>query len=663
VAQLSQKSRKITNVPVAQQQIIHMRKGDRTLLSSDVVLVSLIKTRSAKSKATQSKRSSRRLEKEKEYTPEQIMRKLKELLALRGKRGTNREQMISDLELLSRKANDPIAIIKIKVQLITAYLEINLNKGVYMGIPVWKKCATNLGQILEHLTAHENIRLSEDEDVEEQFSDDEEEDDGVSRLIAGALDARRLAQTRAREAREAEESKDTGVTYILGNFYSFLYRLHVEYTRSLQGIDHTSSLYIDRLRDLPIITTLCKRAADYYKSIDKTMLLCQCKLIHLELIYYYTDRVFKCERKGGAPPSTIRSSPVIDLAMYLYAHGDARQKTKALLMHITYLAIHNYFEQARDLLLMSHIMENINDADINSRILFNRGMAQLGLCAFRTGFYTQALNCLADLQSSKAIKELLGQGSSRHYNDRDLKQERLEKKRQYPYHMHLNLDLLESTHLLGGMFAEVHNIATGKRKQVSKQFRRLYAQHAANDFNAPPENSRDLIMAATSALCKGNWEKALGHILALRMWRVIPGVEEVKLHLTQAVKETALTLFLVVYGSSYRSISIPTLTTRFGLDQRTVVRLTSRMMVLGDLQGVWDQPSGTLIMHTTQPTRLQTAALEYADKVVLFTEQNEQLLGIQHHGRKHHGGGGHSKQGDRNRKTKSYNDNRTYRQR
>ena len=95
------------------------------------------------------------------------------------------------------------------------------------------------------------------------------------------------------------------------------------------------------------------------------------------------------------------------------------EKTRALLCHVYSLALHNRYYEARDLLLMSHVQDNINDADIRTRILFNRTSAQLGLCAFRCGETRQALDCLSDLYLSNRTKELLAQGiTSSKYNER-----------------------------------------------------------------------------------------------------------------------------------------------------------------------------------------------------------------------------------------------------
>lgn len=48
-----------------------------------------------------------------EYTPEMVLKKLKEILAMFGRRAADKNAMIDDLKLLATKASDPAALLKV----------------------------------------------------------------------------------------------------------------------------------------------------------------------------------------------------------------------------------------------------------------------------------------------------------------------------------------------------------------------------------------------------------------------------------------------------------------------------------------------------------------------------------------------------------------------
>ncbi|XP_074920775.1 battenin, partial [Chelonoidis abingdonii] len=112
---------------------------------------------------------------------------------------------------------------------------------------------------------------------------------------------------------------------------------------------------------------------------------------------------------------------------------------------------------------------------IRTCILYNRTMVQLGICAFRQGLIKDAHNALLDIQSSGRAKELLGQGLlMRSLQERNQEQEKVEKRRQVPFHMHINLELLECVYLVAAMLLEIPYMAAhefdARRRMISKQF-------------------------------------------------------------------------------------------------------------------------------------------------------------------------------------------------
>lgn len=250
---------------------------------------------------------------------------------------------------------------------------------------------------------------------------------------------------------------------------------------------------------------------------------------------------------GESPikPSTVLGATtkglIHSLCVHLYKSGNSLLRTRAMLCHIYHYALHNDFHTARDMLLMSHLQESIHSADVATQILYNRTVVQLGLSAFRCGLIKESQAILQDIFGTQRVKELLAQGvHQQRYQVLTPEQEKTERQRQLPFHMHINTELLEAAFLVSSMLVEIPLLASidneeQKRKTISKSFRRLLDFADRQVFTGPPESTRDHIMQASRALQDGQWEKCRDLIQSIKIWSLMPECASVKEMLAKCV--------------------------------------------------------------------------------------------------------------------------------
>ena len=322
------------------------------------------------------------------------------------------------------------------------------------------------------------------------------------------------------------------------------------------------------------------------------------------------------------------------LCSYLFEHSEGIIRARAMLCQVYFLALHDQYYRARDMLLMSHLQETISNFDVNTQILFNRTLVQVGLCAFRAGLVYEAQNTLQEICGSGRQKELLAQGVMiQRYSQVSPEQERLERQRQLPFHMHINLELLECIYLTCSMLLEIPLLAqTGsspdiKKRIISKTYRRMLEYHERQIFTGPPENTRDHVMQASKALAAGEWKKSSEFINSIKIWELMAQPDKIKNMLSEQIQEEGLRTYLFTYAPFYDTLAVNTLASMFELSERKVAAIISKMISHEELAAALDQVNSAIIFRKgVELSRLQSLALTLSDKASGLIESNERTL-------------------------------------
>uniref|UniRef100_A0A673G4V5 Eukaryotic translation initiation factor 3 subunit C n=1 Tax=Sinocyclocheilus rhinocerous TaxID=307959 RepID=A0A673G4V5_9TELE len=547
-----------------------------------------------------------------------VIKKLNEILQARGKKGTDRSAQIELFHALAGISNENNLgegiLVKIKFNIIASLYDYNTNLAAFMKAEMWKKCLECIDELLDILFENSNIFIGEN---------------------------------------IAEDSENLAISdqpfRVRGCILTLVERMDEEFTKIMQNTDPHSQEYVDNLKDEGRVCGIIDRLLQYLESKGSTEEVCRVYLRRIMHTYYKFD--YKAHRRSLGLQGETKSEQdqeesegedsaiIMDrLCKFIYAKDRTdRIRTCAILCHIYHHALHSRWYQARDLMLMSHLQDNIQHADPPVQILYNRTMVQLGICAFRQGMIKDAHNALLDIQSSGRAKELLGQGLlMRNMQERNAEQEKIEKRRQVPFHMHINLELLECVYLVSAMLLEIPYMAAhefdARRRMISKQFHHQLRVGERQPLLGPPESMREHVVAASKAMKMGDWRTCHSFIINEKMnskvWDLFPETQRVREMLVRKIQEESLRTYLFTYSSVYDSISMATLSEMFELELPTVHSIISKMIINEELMASLDQPTQTVVMHRTEPTSLQNMTLQLAEKLGGLVENNERVFDL-----------------------------------
>lgn len=533
-----------------------------------------------------------------------VLKKLSEIVAARGKKRTDRKEQIELLHELQAVADQhnlgQAVAIKIKLAIISSIFDYNPKVSDAMKPEYWAK-------LLERITETVDMLL------------------GTPDIVIGE------------HVTEEAECLEKPPYKLRGCILTIVERLDEEFTKLLKECDPHSNEYVQRLTDEKRVAAIIDKVQEFLERQGTSSELCRIYLRKIEHLYYKFDPLVLKQKKGEIPPTETTSVQVMDkLCKYVYDKDVTdRLRTRAILSHVYHHALHDNWFQARDLILMSHLQESIQHSDPSTQILYNRTMAHLGLCAFRHANIKDSHNCLVDLMMTGKVKELLAQGLlPQRQHERSKEQEKVEKQRQMPFHMHINLELLECVYLVSAMLIEIPYMAAhefdARRRMISKTFYQQLRSSERQSLVGPPESMREHVVAASKAMRNGNWSICRDLIINDKMnskvWDLFYESDKVRAMLTRLIKEESLRTYLFTYSHVYASISMATLAEMFELEKNVVHSIISKMIINEELMASLDDPTQTVVMHRSEPSRLQSLALQLADKVNNLVDSNERIF-------------------------------------
>ena len=517
-----------------------------------------------------------------------VIRKLQEVMSTRGKKNVDRNESLTTLRGLFTSTSSEEQKLQILNALISCEFDLASSASGYMPHVLWSSALADikaLGALLQNY---------------KQPIDGEQELIGLP-TMAG----------------------------IRGSFVSYLYRIDDEFLKALQYIDPHSPEYVQFVKAESEICTVLMAGRVLLEAAGNVEAECQVLMRYLEHIYYQ-------------PGNTASAKEALDA---LLARGSDRLKQKALLCFIFHASICGDYRTARDLFQQHRFQDSAASLESGTQIIYNRAMVAMSLCAFRQGFIKDAYFGLHELCASGRPKELLAQGmqAQRHgVPEKTPEQERLERQRQLPSHMHLNVELIDCVFLTCSMILETPQTAFFCMKSACQQDRKMYqSRHLKrlieamerSAFSGPAENSREALVLAARKLACAEWEACLRSVLSVKAWEVggMPLSGAVKEMIEARIKEAALCTFVYSFGPSFDALLLSYLAESFEMDIAAVSAVLSKVISETGLPAVIDEQSGCLKWTVNvQLSKLQEMSMVLADKIQIILDRNEETAEFMH---------------------------------
>jgi len=408
---------------------------------------------------------------------------------------------------------------------------------------------------------------------------------------------------------------------------SNLLNIDGQWNIAVRLLDQHDMEYDLRLRDEIDLLATMDSCINYFDDQKETKIVGDISFRFLEHIYHNSKHMVK-KIRGRVPNYIVpedSESFIRKLASNVYDSKTADKYIAKTALYEAYnYAINDQYTKAKDLLLMSKIPENSNNASEGTILMvYNRALVQLAICAFRRGMILEAKEILDEICTGTRVKEMLGQTIPKTNGKED-------RRKLFPYHLHISFETIESIYLMCVMLIEVPFIVSGEKeldkRNVNKLFQKLWNLYEKNEYNGPPENHKDFIYAGLKELAKGDWKQCFDYLSQLNCWRKLSNSETIKEKILEIVKQQAYKSFIFAMKSSSHTLRFEHLQDIFELSIDRLSSITCKMIRSKELKARLDYQTQSLIIGQNDLTYLESLSNRLTQKIMGVQNINEKLF-------------------------------------
>ena len=418
-------------------------------------------------------------------------------------------------------------------------------------------------------------------------------------------------------------------------------KLENELYKSLQFNTNSNEEYSKCILNEIKFLKLCKKIEVFYINYKNTFCIAKIYLLVIMHTYYKTQNSVKnlikkyniqLDENDFIQKIVLNNDKDYfkNLCDQVYQTLDEESKIKVMLYQIYFLCIRNDYESATKLFNSSNIYELISLFKSESlKVLFNRTLAQLGLCAFKSLDLEEVLKYLTPLcnKGPTKLKEYLSQSYNKD-SEKNALFDRGDKMRTIPNVMRINTNDIDTIFYLSSMIYDVPNILLEKIfgnnndnfNYNNHAFERLFYNFQKQHFNGPSNIDKDKILATTTLLMKGDWKKVVQEIKNLNLIKKYNILQD---KLFELIKRTAFKCFIIFYMDEYESFEATNLSKRFEIKEYEVKNIINDMILTGKIKAKWN---GNFLMMKANDRDSILNMKKLVENVQIITRQNLELM-------------------------------------